>query len=81
MAIDYITLIKDIFDFITPYVEILIIFITPIYISIGQVFGAGTVWFLDLVPYDNLTLPMIIGGVIIVIAIVLTVLAEKKKDD
>ena len=69
------------FDWLTPYVEWIIVLITPIYIVIGEIFANFALIFIRILPSDSFILSWIIMGVFIVLGIVFAVLAEKKREE
>jgi hypothetical protein len=66
---------------ITPFVEIIVLFILPIYIQLGEFFVGLSNVFLDFLPSDSYIMSFIIMGVIIVLGFILGVMSDKKKDD
>ena len=70
--------IRSVLDPIAPYVEWIILFILPIYISIGEVFANISIAFLSFLPSNSYILAYIIMGVFIVLGIEFAVISEKK---
>ncbi len=66
---------------IIPYVQWLIVFITPIYIAIGEVFSSIALLFIKILPSNSFVLSFIIAGVFVVLGIVFGVISEKNKKE
>lgn len=64
-----------------PLVERLIVFITPIYIAIGEVFSSIALAFIQILPSNSFVLSFIIAGVFVVLGIVFGVISEKKQKE
>ncbi|MHA1583848.1 MAG: hypothetical protein ACTSVU_08150 [Promethearchaeota archaeon] len=58
------------FDFLTPYVNWIILFITPIYIAIGGFFSYLSLNFISILPTNSYIVSFIVMGVIIVLGII-----------
>ena len=58
---------------LAPYVEYIVIFMTPIYVFLGKYMGMFADWFLGILPADNMLIAYIIMGVFIVLGIYLGV--------
>ncbi|MCF2140595.1 MAG: hypothetical protein K9W44_11130 [Candidatus Lokiarchaeota archaeon] len=76
--------IDDILNFlapITPYVKWLIVFITPIYITLGEIFAKLALAFIKILPSDSYVMSYIIAGVFVVLGIVFGVISEKNQKE
>ncbi|MHA1719669.1 MAG: hypothetical protein ACTSWX_01390 [Promethearchaeota archaeon] len=79
--------ISKFFDPIVPYVNWIILFITPIYIAIGAFFSKIAIAFIKILPSNSLVLPIIVMVIFIGLGILFgikpDILAEifKKKDN
>ena len=71
--------IVNFFNFVTPYVEKIIVFITPLYIAIGAIFANIALMFIRILPADSYVVSWIVMGTFIVLGIVFAVMAEKKR--
>ena len=52
--------ISKFFEPIVPYINWIILFITPIYIAIGEFFSKIAIAFISVLPSDSLVLPIIV---------------------
>ena len=76
------TLIDEILTYlapITPYVEWLLLFLIPLYISIGEVFAGIALTFIQFLPADSFIVSYVIMGVFIVLGIIGGIVSEKKQ--
>ncbi|MHA1518847.1 MAG: hypothetical protein ACTSVZ_13700 [Promethearchaeota archaeon] len=78
------TLLDDILTYlapITPYVEWLLLFLIPLYISIGEIFANIALTFIQFLPTDSFIVSYVILGVFVVLGIVGGIMSEKKSKE
>lgn len=61
-----------------PLAQFVILYITPIYIAIGEFFSIIALGFLSILPEDSLVLAYILMGVFIALGIVFGIISERK---
>ncbi|WP_457557506.1 hypothetical protein [Candidatus Harpocratesius sp.] len=66
---------------ITPYVKWLILFITPIYISLGEIFAKLALAFIEILPSDSYIMSYIIAGIFVVLGIIFGIISEKNQKE
>ena len=62
--------ISRFFEPIVPYINWIILFITPIYIAIGEFFSNIALTFISILPSDSLVLPIIVMIIFIGLGII-----------
>ena len=77
-------IIERIFTFLEPlmpYARAIVIFMIPIYITIGTAFAKAGIWVIDLMPTDSMIVYYVIAGVIALLGIILGVKLDPERDD